>query len=218
MFFQPPIIFSTPAPHFIFNTIQFCIQPIQCNPHSVLIFPQLTIIVILIKHFTLVFFSQHIFTSAGSNCDFDKIFYIGFSLTTHLASCSCGGFRRNGRHTNRQINSKRFTLIPYLKLDVHRCPTRSIFQWLLIFIKNRSIEFNKRTFLPLFFYWWSGRQEGNQSAGSTTICSLPGSLIISMATTREEVAPVQGFHHPEENPGGVILLSTEGLGAKWRKE
>ena len=39
-----------------------------------------------------------------------------------------------------------------------------------------------------------------------------------MATTREEVAPVQGFHHPEENPGGVILLSTEGLGAKWRQE
>ena len=27
------------------------------------------------------------------------------------------------------------------------------------------------------------------------------------------------IHHPEENPGGVIIsLSTEGLGAKWRKE
>ena len=27
------------------------------------------------------------------------------------------------------------------------------------------------------------------------------------------------IHLPEENPGGVIiLLSTEGLGAKWRKE
>ena len=62
-----------------------------------------------------------------------------------------------------------------------------------------------------------GRKE-DRPAGSTTACSQPGSLIISMTTTRKEVAPVQGFHHPEENPGGVILLSTEGLGAKWRKE
>ena len=58
-----------------------------------------------------------------------------------------------------------------------------------------------------------GTTPGLEIGGILSVCRELAGIHILCAT----FWPV--IHHSEENPGGVIiLLSTEGFGAKWRKE